>query len=165
MKKFIKKIFVGAMALTLMCGAISGNVYAEESEDAKGKNPLFTVIVDKTGKFEEPQMIATMKDCTERGIPYICIQKDLEYLTRSEAFETMKKGDIDGNGKINLQDTTLALKGVLGIEELTEEQLEQLNLYSSETKEAGLYEVGELSKAALGFRMSDSSISHPLLEL
>lgn len=63
---------------------------------------------------------------------------------------------MNADGKIDLQDVRVALQGVLGIEKLSDEQNEQLDIYSQ--SDAGMPEVQEILKAALGMGFYDGAL-------
>ncbi len=153
--KLTKRIITFAMAAVMGVCSSSLGVFAQESGQTEATKPLVIVMERENGVVNQ-EVLERIK-AENPGVPVI-VTDNADTIKSGEVLKELKKGDMNSDGKIDLQDVRIALKGVLGIEKLSDEQNEQLDIYSQ--SDSGMPEVQEILKAALGMGFYDGAIRY-----
>lgn len=156
MRKLLRKSIVVLMS-SVICLMSSAASAAEKQNEINilTYNDKFIIIYDSSGKFD---MIETEKEKNPE-IKIICTSsREISSYRWSEILDEFDRGDLNNDGEINIEDVSIALKGMLGIEELSEEQREQIDLYSVGFSNVSLIEVTDILDAALGLYIYDNTL-------
>jgi len=135
-------VFTGAMFLT--CNNVSANTcqyIIEKHEDG-------TI----TAYYITPDNMRVQNDSLKK----IFMNKE-KIKTQTDIYSMLGKGDVNGNGKIDLSDAKIALKGALGIIKLSDEEAEQCDILSTGEK-IDLNDVHYLLEASLGIVIEEPCI-------
>ena len=151
--KLTKKIITFTMAAVMGLCSSSIGVFAQDTVSTNERKPLIVFWVIENGEVSEGELNGFK--AANPGVPVI-VTDNADTLKSGEVLKKLKKGDMNADGKIDLQDVRVALQGVLGIEKLSDEQNEQLDIYSQ--SDAGMPEVQEILKAALGMGFYDGAL-------
>lgn len=144
----IKKLLVGILSLTILSGTLFvdyRNVSANSGQYLIQKNEDGTI----TGYYISKKNERIQNTSIEK-----LFENKERLKTQSDVYLLLGKGDVDRNGKIELLDAKLALKGALGIIQLTDEERQQCDLLST-GEEIDLSDVHLLLQAALGIDIEE----------